>query len=41
VAERLMAFDAVGVKRIMAQMQDMTDLDGVELLGSKVLPQLA
>jgi F420-dependent oxidoreductase-like protein len=41
VAEGLMAFDAVGVKRIMAQMQDMTDLDGVELLGSKVLPQLA
>ena len=40
IAEGLHAFDAVGVRRIMAQMQDMTDLDGVELLGSKVLPQL-
>lgn len=41
IAEGLFAFDAVGVKRIMAQMYDMTDLDGVELLGTKVLPQLA
>lgn len=41
IAEGLLAFDAVGVKRIMAQMADMTDLDGVELLGTKVLPQLA
>ncbi len=41
VAEGLLAFDAVGVQRIMAQLADMTDLDGVELLGTKVLPQLA
>jgi alkanesulfonate monooxygenase len=40
VAEGLLAFDAVGVQRIMAQLHDMTDLDGVELLGAKVLPQL-
>ena len=40
IAEGLMAFDAVGVQRIMAQLYDMTDLDGVELLGAKVLPQL-
>ena len=41
IAEGLLAFDAVGVQRIMAQLLDMTDLDGVELLGTKVLPQLA
>ncbi len=41
VAEGLLAFDAVGVRRIMAQLADMTDLDGVELLGTRVLPQLA
>ena len=41
IAEGLLAFDAVGVKRIMAQLHDMTDLDGVELLGTKVLPQLS
>ncbi len=40
VAEGLLAFDAVGVDRIMAQLADMTDLDGVELLGARVLPQL-
>lgn len=40
IAEGLLAFDAAGVQRIMGQMQDMTDLDGVELLASKVLPQL-
>jgi F420-dependent oxidoreductase-like protein len=40
VAEKLLAFDAAGVQRIMGQMQDMTDLDGVELLATKVLPQL-
>ncbi len=33
IAEGLLAFDAVGVQRIMAQLADMTDLDGVELLG--------
>jgi F420-dependent oxidoreductase-like protein len=41
VAEKLLAFDAAGVQRIMGQMQDMTDLDGVELLATRVLPQLA
>lgn len=41
VAEGLLAFDAAGVQRIMGQLYDMTDLDGVELLGTKVLPQLA
>ena len=40
VADKLLAFDAAGVQRIMGQMQDMTDLDGVELLATKVLPQL-
>lgn len=40
VAERLAAFDAAGVQRVMGQMQDMDDLDGVELLATKVLPQL-
>lgn len=40
VAEGLLAFDAVGVQRIMAQLSDMTDLNGIELLGSKVVPQL-
>jgi F420-dependent oxidoreductase-like protein len=40
VAEKLLEFDAAGVQRIMGQMQDMTDLDGVELLATKVLPQL-
>ncbi len=41
VAEKLLlAFDAVGVQRIMGQLQDMTDLDGVELLATEVLPQL-
>ncbi|MEZ4532511.1 MAG: LLM class F420-dependent oxidoreductase [Thermomicrobiales bacterium] len=41
IAEGLLAFDAVGVRRIMAQLADMTDLDGVELLGTRVLSQLA
>lgn len=41
IAEGLLAFNAAGVQRIMGQMQDMTDLDGVELLATKVLPQLA
>jgi F420-dependent oxidoreductase-like protein len=41
VAEKLLAFDAAGVQRIMGQMQDMTDLDGIELLATRVLPQLA
>ncbi len=40
VAEKLLGFDAAGVQRIMGQMQDMTDLDGVELLATRVLPQL-
>jgi len=40
IAEKLLGFDAAGVQRIMGQMQDMTDLDGVELLATKVLPQL-
>lgn len=40
VAEKLLEFDAAGVQRIMGQMQDMTDLDGVELLATRVLPQL-
>ena len=40
VAEKLLGFDASGVQRIMGQMQDMTDLDGVELLATRVLPQL-
>ncbi|HET9660885.1 MAG TPA: LLM class F420-dependent oxidoreductase [Thermomicrobiales bacterium] len=40
IVEKLLAFDAVGVQRIMGQMQDMTDLDGVELLATRVLPQL-
>lgn len=40
VAEGLAAFDAAGVQRVMGQMQDMDDLDGVELLATKVLPQL-
>lgn len=40
IAEGLLAFDSAGVQRIMAQLHDMTDLDGVELLGTKVLPQL-
>lgn len=40
VAEKLQAFADAGVQRIMGQMQDMTDLDGVELLATKVLPQL-
>jgi F420-dependent oxidoreductase-like protein len=41
VAEGLHAFQEVGVQRLMAQLHDMTDLDGVELLGTRVLPQLA
>lgn len=41
VVEGLLAFEAVGVQRIMAQLADMTDLDGVELLGTRVIPQLA
>lgn len=41
VAEGLHGFQEVGVQRLMAQLLDMTDLDGVELLGAKVLPQLA
>lgn len=40
VAEKLLAFDAAGVQRIMGQMHDMTDLDGAELLATKVVPQL-
>ena len=40
VAEKLQAFADAGVQRIMGQMQDMTDLGGVELLATKVLPQL-
>jgi F420-dependent oxidoreductase-like protein len=40
VAEMLAAFDAAGVQRVMGQLYDMDDLDGVELLGAKVLPQL-
>lgn len=40
VAEQLQKFAEAGVQRIMGQMQDMTDLDGVELLATKVLPQL-
>lgn len=40
IAMGLLAFDAVGVRRIMAQLHDMTDLDGVELLATRVLPQL-
>jgi F420-dependent oxidoreductase-like protein len=40
VAEKLLDFDAAGVQRIMGQMQDLTDLDGVELLATRVLPQL-
>ncbi len=40
VAEQLHAFEQAGVQRIMGQMQDMTDLDGVELLATNVLPQL-
>jgi F420-dependent oxidoreductase-like protein len=41
IAEGLRAFDSAGVARIMGQLHDMTDLDGVELLGAKVLPQLS
>lgn len=40
VAEKLQAFADAGVQRIMGQLQDMTDLDGVELLATRVLPQL-
>jgi alkanesulfonate monooxygenase SsuD/methylene tetrahydromethanopterin reductase-like flavin-dependent oxidoreductase (luciferase family) len=40
VAQRLIEFEAAGVQRIMGQMYDMTDLDGVELLAANVLPQL-
>lgn len=40
IAEGLLAFDAAGVQRIMGQLYDMTDLDGVELLATRVLPQL-
>ena len=40
IVEGLLAFDAAGVQRIMGQLQNLDDLDGVELLGSKVLPQL-
>lgn len=40
VAERLLAFDQAGVQRIMAQLASMTDLDTVELLATKIMPQL-
>lgn len=40
IAECLAAFEAAGVQRVMGQMQDMDDLDGVELLATRVLPQL-
>ena len=40
VAQRMIEFDGAGVQRIMGQMYDMTDLDGVELLATKVFPQL-
>jgi F420-dependent oxidoreductase-like protein len=41
VAQGLLAFREAGVQRVMGQLHDMTDLDGVELLATKVLPHLA
>ncbi|CAN5596119.1 LLM class F420-dependent oxidoreductase [soil metagenome] len=41
VAEKLKAFESVGVTRLMAQWLDMDDIEGLELLATKVLPHLA
>lgn len=41
VAEGIQRFGEAGVQRLMAQMADMTDLDSVELLATKVLPELS
>jgi len=40
VAEGLAAFKEAGVSRLMAQWIQMDDIDGLELLAAKVLPQL-
>ncbi|MCA9859100.1 MAG: TIGR03560 family F420-dependent LLM class oxidoreductase [Thermomicrobiales bacterium] len=41
VAEGIQALGDAGAQRLMAQMYDLTDLDGVELLATRVLPQLS
>jgi alkanesulfonate monooxygenase SsuD/methylene tetrahydromethanopterin reductase-like flavin-dependent oxidoreductase (luciferase family) len=40
VADQLMAYAEAGMYRVIAQVLDLEDMDYLEILGTKVIPQL-
>lgn len=41
IVDGMKAFEQVGVERVMAQMADLDDIDGLEVLAEKVLPKVS